>query len=199
MILVDTSKVAASVGLLKIFTQYSIVLNVIDAALIYSNKVLLHPGEKNWQIDISDMAFDSKIGKFKGGIELTNALGFDGPVNNSRFLNVRTTALNPSITKDTLTTMKRGVMELQQHLNGLAYLEIANVHAASSAMNELGAKSLAASTSKTPTAQVINMPSANTWRQLFEAVIGYGDAILRNPTSQNHRRINTNLAISRRK
>ena len=61
------------------------------------------------------------------------------------------------------------------------------------------AKSLAASTSKTPTAQVINMPRANTWRQLFEAVIGYGDAILRNPTSQNHRRINTNLGNFKKK
>ena len=115
--------VAASVGLLKIFNYHSIVLNVIESAMLYANRVLMHPGDKKyWQIDISEMIFDSKIGKFKGGIELMNALGFEGPSNLNRFLNVRTTGQNPSIAKDTLTMMKRGIMELQQHLNGLSYV-----------------------------------------------------------------------------
>ena len=91
--------------------------------------------------------------------------------------------------------MKRSVMELKQHLNGLAYLEIANIHAASSAMGELGAKAIR----NTTKAQKAEFASANAWRQLFETVIGYGDAILRNPNSQNHRRINTNLGNFKKK
>ena len=56
-------------------------MNVIESAMVYANRVLMHPGDRHyWQIDISEMTFDSKIGKFKGGVELMNALGFEGPL-----------------------------------------------------------------------------------------------------------------------
>ena len=62
-------------------------------------------------------------------------------------------------------------------------------------MGELGAKAIG----NTTKAQKAEFASANAWRQLFETVIGYGDAILRNPNSQNHRRINTNLGNFKKK
>ena len=40
--------VAASVGLLKIFNYHSIVLNVIESAMLYANRVLMHPGDKKY-------------------------------------------------------------------------------------------------------------------------------------------------------
>ena len=74
-------------------------------------------------------------------------------------------------------------MVLTQHTNGLEFLEISNVHAASAAMSYLGSQSLGKNSA---------LPTANQWRQLMETVCGYADAILRNPNNQSARRLNPN-------
>jgi Ca2+-binding EF-hand superfamily protein len=178
--------VAAAVGLLKIFNVPAVVLQVCEEALGYAKRLSKnHTNQKLWQIDVSETMFDSKIGKYRGGLELLAALGYESASATSRFLTLRGSvgASKSGLSKSVLTSVRRSIMELTQHTNGLEFLEISNVHAASAAMSYLGSQSLGKNSA---------LPTANQWRQLMETVCGYADAILRNPNNQSARRLNPN-------
>ena len=181
----SSKAVAASVGCLKLFNAPHTVQYVCEAVLARVKRLLNAPtDQKMWQIDASDQHFDNEIGKYRGGLQLMAAVGYVSLSDTSRFLSLRGSvgASKSGLPSSLLTSLRRATMELAQHLNGLQFLEIANVHAASAAMSMLGSQAFVKNSAA---------HSANDWRRLLETVMGYIDAILRNPHSGNHRRINT--------
>ena len=172
--------VAAAFGALRLCATIPQCLTAVKTVETLIAKIIDVPSSKSyWRVKIIDPSFHGSVGRFYGGVALMKAFGFNLEENGSVLALAGKGSGHSRWDRppqDILDSLKANVKELQQHMAGLLSPEVSDVAAVSSAIARL----------RNP-----KTDDASSASVVVETAVFYMDNIIKSPTDQSVRIINT--------